>query len=351
MSNFLEEDIGVCCSLPIMDKIISGDTFLITGATGMIGRYLVHVLIKYRKDSDKKINIVIVVRSLDKAQKIFGEYLKQNLLTVILSDVIDDFSYDDNIDYLIHAASLTDVGDFSEKPVEVYEANTIGTHKLLKLAMKKKVKKFLFISSANVYGKVIESELKEEKAGQLDFSDYRNSYAESKRTGELMCNAFRKEYKLPIVIARPFHMYGPGMNLQVSTMIVDFFKKVMNKENIILKSSGNRKRNFCYLRDSVIALLSFLLIEGVEGTYNVGNFTESKSVEEFARQLIHVTGSNIKIDYIIDEGICNPSNEYDIVPDLCKLQKIWPKTIQQVSLEDGIMRFIIEQTNCKGDNT
>ena len=87
-------------------SILAGKTIAITGATGLIGQSLVKSLLFFNQYSDQKINIVAIVRDLNKANHIFGE--EDDTLKFYVSDIRDLRSKNINVNFVIHAASQTE---------------------------------------------------------------------------------------------------------------------------------------------------------------------------------------------------------------------------------------------------
>ena len=130
----------------------------------------------------------------------------------------------------------------------------------LEIAKKNDKCRTIFLSTLEVYGedKTVES-FKEDDIGYVNFMISRSCYPESKRLSETLCQAYIKEFNLDIVIARLGYIYGPTIKLSSSKADVQFLNKALSGENIVLKSSGMQKRSYCYVADTVSALLTVLL--------------------------------------------------------------------------------------------
>lgn len=347
--DYLNEDYEYLANLSVMSKF-AGKTVLFTGATGMFASYMIKVILKFNEKQKKrggggrKCNIIAICRDEEKILKIYGYLRKCPELKFIIHDVCDILSINEHIDYIVHAASLTNPKLYYEKPVDTYSANTIGTHNLLYLALKVQCESFLFISSAAVYGKVEGRRLLNEKIyGDLNFHDYRNSYAESKRMGENMCLSYLKQYGLNTKVARPFHTYGPGMIFEEGKFICDFIDRLFTGKDIVLKSEGNQIRNFCYLRDTIWQLFCVLLLGEKGEIYNIGNETESYTIREFVTYLLKAgERQEIGIRSEITCNLTNPSNLQDMNPDLQKINALLKNNQNAMfSLAEGLKRLIL----------
>ena len=206
LNHIIEEDIYKILDSNIDFKKLNNSTVLITGASGMIGSYIVYTLIMLNELRTANIKILALVRDKNRVP----EYFKNREDTIILEqDVCDRINYDDKIDYIIHAASPASPKIMSEKPVDTIVANTIGTYNTLKLAKRNNVNSYVFISSREIYGEPYEwqNEFDETTYGFIDPVLVRSCYPEGKRAAENMCIAFRDQYGVNAKIVRPAHTY------------------------------------------------------------------------------------------------------------------------------------------------
>ena len=155
------------------------------------------------------------------------EYSEQ--LKFLVQDVCEKIIIDSKIDFIIHAASQASPKFYGKDPVGTINANVIGTINLLELAKRNKVEKFLYFSSSEVYGNLNEEDIptKEDKFGSIDPCNVRSCYSEGKRAGETICISWKHQYSIPVVIVRPFHTYGPGMDLNDGRVYADFIKNIV----------------------------------------------------------------------------------------------------------------------------
>lgn len=274
-------------------------TVLITGASGFLPAYLVEILM-YVNSVNKHANIKIIalVRNMSKAKERFIEHLNSENLEFVVQDVCDSIVIDSNVDFIIHAASQASPKYYGKDPVGTINANVIGTTNLLDLARKKNVERFLFFSSSEVYGNLDEKDIptSEDKFGKIDPCNVRSCYSEGKRAGETICISWKHQFNIPIVIVRPFHTYGPGMDLNDGRVYADFIKNIVNNEDIEMNSDGSAIRAFCYISDATIAFLKVLLNGEIGAAYNIGNDKNIYSILQLAQSLISLyPDKNLKI--------------------------------------------------------
>lgn len=350
LMSIFEEDILYLAELEVLNKL-AGKKILITGSTGMIASYMIKVLLKYNEmHKSNKCKIIAVCRNLKKVKEVFGEDFASKDIEFVYGDVCELTEIKSEIDIIIHAASNTAPEIYKSNPVDTYLANTVGTNRMLEIALKKKTECFLYLSSASVYGNVTSNILREDNVGIIAFYDHKNSYSESKRMGENMCMSYYAQYGLPIKIVRPFHMYGPGMSKINGNMFAEFISKIENNQNIILKSRGTKFRNFTYLRDSIFQMF-YVLCLGKEGEiYNIGNTDATSTVKDFAQSMLDsVPERKLIIEYHLGEQVI-PSNSNDMIPGLSKIESLMSKEENVfLGIKDGIERWMLyeRERSCK----
>jgi len=221
----------------------------------------------------------------------------------------------------MHLASIASPKIFYKKPIETILPNVIGTNKLLKLSINKKVKSFLFFSSGEIYGNHNKI-LKENTINNLNHLTERASYSESKRMGEVLCYSYFKQKKIPVKIIRLFHTYGPCMNLNDGRVMMDFVNNIVNQKNILIKGTGNQKRSFCYVSDAVIGIF-LVLINGQNGeAYNLGNPKELLSIKKLAN-LLSKYNNKISVKLNSKLNLYKKKAPYQIVvPEIKKISRL-----------------------------
>lgn len=269
---------------------LENKTVLITGAYGMLASYIIFELMYLNEEKGMHINVIALGRSREKFEKRFGNLKKYTYLKFLTSDLNNDLLIDDTVDFIIHAASLASPRYYKTCPIEVLKPNTIGNYYLLELAVRKKVEGYLLFSSGDVYGLVSDTDIiSEHDYGSLDPLDIHSCYGESKRMAETMCKAWFQEKKVPTKIARICHTYAPTMDIESDPRVfASFVKDIVHGKDIIMKSDGSAKRNFCYITDAVAGYFMILLCGECGEAYNVSNPHEFYSVFELAKILTNL---------------------------------------------------------------
>lgn len=323
---------------------LKNKTVLITGANGFIPAYMVETIACLNANYNSEIRLIALVRSEDKARKRFSHLLGQDWFDLLVQDVCEPLVVDENINFIIHAASQASPKFYGVDPVGTLLANTLGTYNVLECARKNRdsIEGVLFFSSAEIYGDVSScpDRVTEDFMGPIDCLAVRSCYAESKRIGETMCTSWFQQYQVPVKVIRIFHTYGPGMDLNDGRVFADFVKNIIQKNDIELKSDGLAVRAFSYLSDTVSAAFS-ILAKGVEGeAYNVGNEDCQINMYDLACLLLRITNSgNLNVCRIEpNDNVYIASSVNRIVPNTSKLRALgWTPMF---TLEHGFSRTI-----------
>lgn len=266
-------------------ETLAGKTVFISGATGLLGSQTVLALDAYNRIKDGKITIYAHVRNKAKAEKLFAGATDH--LKILCGDMTEPVSVDGEIDYIIHAASMTSSKDFVEKPVETIMTGITATNNYLKLAADKKVRGFLYLSSLEAYG-VIDPPIEkvtEEDYGRINQLSVRSSYSEGKRMAECLVASYASEYGVPAKIVRLCQTFGPGISYDDGRVFAQFARAAIEGTDIVLKTKGETYRNYCYTRDAVAGMLTVLTRGEVGEAYNIAAAGTGISIADMAHMI------------------------------------------------------------------
>ena len=309
-------------------------TILITGGAGFIGSHLCKKLV------DQGDTVICLDNLLTGSQKNIADLLADKNFFFFNQDAVKPFVSRKfaKIDQIYHLASPADPNvnspvSYMTHPFETMRVNTIGTWNMCELTVKHNAK-LLFASTSEVYGDPQVSPQSESYRGNVSTTGPRAVYDESKRFGETIVSAFVRNKNLNGRITRIFNTYGPKMNPNEGRAVVNFIKKAINNEYIVIYGDGSQTRSFCYVDDEVEGLI-LAMEKGKRGeVYNIGNNREM-SILVFAKLIKKLADSKSKI-------IFEPLPEDDPTqrkPDITKAKKRlgWnPK----IDLEEGLLKTI-----------
>ena len=335
MNKILEQDIETICSSKLIDwNKIDNHSFFITGATGLIGSLIVKSFIWRNINKNANIKMFLLVRNKKTAIDMLGsgnniEYMESS---------IENLNYNINVDYIIHGASPTQSKFFTQNPVETLDISILGTKNVLEIAKNNSVKSMVYLSSMEMYGTMKDENVTEDKIGKIEILNTRSSYSEGKRIAELYCYSYFSEYNVPVKMCRIAQTFGPGISKNETRVFKYFADCIINKKDIILKSTGETIINYSYTTDTILGILC-ILINGKNGeSYNIVGEKTNMTILESAEWLLkEFENKNNRI-------ICECNQKNDFAPDnkmILRNQKIkslgWKS---KISLKEGYKRLI-----------
>ncbi|MCL4367013.1 NAD-dependent epimerase/dehydratase family protein [Patescibacteria group bacterium] len=328
LSNFILKDAQI-----ILKKVnlnpLANKTILVTGASGLIGSYLLASL-KLLQQKKIKFRLAAVIQS--PPHKYLLNLIDYSGAKFYRGDLTNE-SFNQHLpraDYIIHAAGFGQPGRFMEYPLKTIYLNTATTFTLLNKL--KKGGKLLFISTSEVYSGLSQPPYKESQIGVTNTNHPRSCYIEGKRTGEAICFAARQA-GVDVKVTRLSLAYGPGTKVHDQRVLNSFIEKALNGK-VELLDAGLAKRTYCYVTDAV-ELLWQVLLYGQEPLYNVGG----KSRVTIGR-LAKLIGTYLKVPVIFPQTQQTLKGApADVYLDMTKSRKEFGKT-DFVQLKEGLHKTI-----------
>lgn len=301
-----KNDIIEVSKLDLPWEMLNGCNILVTGATGLIGSCIVEVLMSR---SSKDYHVYASGRNEQRAKTLFSEYDNNPHFHFLKYDVLTSLEGCTNFHYIIHAASNASPNYFVANPVEIIKANILGVSNLLDYGSQHNLRRFLFVSSGEIYGEGDGRVFTEDYSGYVDNMSPRSCYPSSKRAAETLCVSYSQEYGIETVIARPSHTYGPSFTDSDNRVYAQFIRNVSNDEDIVMKSTGMQYRSWCYVVDCVSALLYILLKGENRQAYNIADESSNLTIKELAEMVAAIGGKKV----IVNESTDTEKAGYNVV--------------------------------------
>ena len=289
---------------------------LVTGCLGFIGSYFC----KYYLEQHPDATITGLNRPTNsKNMKRIEPILNNDRFSLLQRDLTEDISgVAEDADYIVNFAAKTFVDHSIRDPKPFLMSNLIGTFNLLEEAKRDpKLKKYLQVSTDEVYGSILEGKYKEDAP-----LNPTNPYASAKAAADMLCVAYFNTYKLPIIITRTENNYGPFQHPQKAMPV--FIKNAIEGKNLPVYGDGLHRRMWLYVEDHCSAI-EFLLENGTPGQiYHVAGEKELTNIELSTRILEFVKSkveTKSELEFISDYNI-RPGHDRRYALDVSKLKNL-----------------------------
>lgn len=200
----------------------------------------------------------------------------------------------DRAECIFHLAALVGVSDSIANPSECNRINVEGLLQVLEAAVSNGVRKFIFASSASVYG----DDPRVPKLENMPLAP-ESPYACSKLEGEQLLDLFQSKHGLETVAFRFFNVFGPGQDARgpYPAVIPSFIRSALKNEDILVNGDGEQTRDFIYVKDVVEALAFAATTSNMTGVFNVG-YGIAMTINELVAKIIWLTGSSSRIVHL-----------------------------------------------------
>ncbi len=309
------------------------DRILITGGAGFIGSAFVR---KFHRDYE-----LLVVDNLDYS----GDPLRIEGTGVPILEVdIRDFERMRKVveefrpDVIIHFAAQTHVDRSIVDPEPFFSTNVMGTLNLLRIALDTDIKRFIHISTDEVYGDLPPGS--DEKFTEESPLKPSSPYSSSKASADLMVQSFVRTYGLPAVIVRPSNCYGPW---QYPEKLIPYsILRLLNGQPITLYGKGENIRTWLHVDDCARGIRIAMEKGNVGEIYNLGSDEEWRNID-VARLILRYMGlDEAWIEFIEDR----PGHDYRYALNTSKIRALgWKPGIR---FEEGLRDTVEWYLNNRG---
>jgi len=279
---------------------------LVTGGLGFVGRHLVEALVSLGKE----------VTILDNVSTATDRHPPPET-TLQVADIRNSDQVAAavaGIEMVFHLAANANGTLSVTEPRLDFEINTVGTFSLAETLLDSDIRRLVYVSSASVYGRPRYFPMDEEHPTRPFVP-----YGASKLSGEVACLALHAACGLPVVVGRPFCIYGPGDNPQEAMVEVGrYLRWHLNNQPIQIVGDIDRKtRDFVHVSDLVAGLLMIADRAETGDVFNIGSGQET-SMRQLVETIGAATGHEPELQVISEIT----EDTYRLVADTSKIEKI-----------------------------
>ena len=321
-------------------KQFAGKTVILTGGRGFLGRYFLNVFAALNANILETPVRLIVLDNLITAGNYGSKSPGFEHMEFVVHDVIRPFSFDENVDYVIHAAGIASPFYYRAYPLETLGVAISGTQNMLDLA-KKKGARFTFFSSSEIYGDpdLEHIPIAESYRGNVSCQGPRACYDESKRIGETLCYIYQTRDGIKTNTIRPFNVFGPGMHENDYRVLPNFASRIKAGLPLNVYGSGLQSRTFCYITDAMIGVF-LVMLKGVPGeAYNIGTPKPEVSMIDLVKRLQTISKQEVTYNQIEYPASYPADEPMRRCPDIQKA-RLQLNFNPIISLDDGLRRFL-----------
>ncbi len=295
------------------------EKYLITGGAGFIGSHLAETLTSPEGDevvalddlsTGRPSNLASLI-DRDSFHFVQGSIFDEDLVRKLVGEV----------DVVVHLAASVGVQLILKRPLETLLNNIRGTEIVLE-ACADESRKVLVASTSEIYGKNADGPLHED-ADRILGSPLKSrwSYSTSKAVDEILAHAYWRERDTPTIIVRLFNTVGPRQTGDYGMVIPRLVGQALRGKALTVFGTGEQRRSFCHVADTVAALVALLSEEAAVGdVFNIGSPQES-TINDLARVVIEMTASpsavaHIPYEVAYEEGFEDMERR---IPDIRKI--------------------------------
>ena len=298
---------------------------LVTGGAGFIGSHLCRRLLAEGNE------VYCLDNLYSGSKRNIEDLIGDSRFTFIPGDVTEPYDFD--VDQIYNLACPASPIHYQRNPVKTAKTCILGAVNALDCAERHHAR-VLQTSTSEIYGNPMVHPQTEEYWGNVNPVGLRSCYDEGKRMSETLFLDYHRQYGTDIRIVRIFNTYGPRMAKNDGRVVSNFVVEALKNNPITVYGDGSQTRSFCYVDDTVEALIRMMNQDDFTGPVNIGN-PDERTIREVAELMMEITGSVAEIiheDLPTDDPV---RRKPDI--SLAKEKLHWTP---EIPLEEGLKRTI-----------
>ena len=343
MSGAAEDEIRQDC-LRSADGILEslsplvGRTLAVTGGTGFLGTWIAESVAALNDNHGFRITLHLYGRAPQTWQERVPHLSAREDIEVRQGDVRTPMDFPSTCDFIIHAAGTPDNRVHASDALRVYQTAVFGANNVLDAATKLDgINRFLLVSSGLVSAPPSDGQGYVEEAFTVhDPNSFHLAYVDSKRASENLAAIYRSEFRLPVVIARPYTFMGPYQPLDRPWALNNFIRDALMRGEIRLQGDGLVRRSFLYGSDAAAWTLAALVKGSVGKAYNIGS-GRPLPLKQAAESIADAVGPHVRISY--RNLPPNQQRHNDFYPDNTRAASELTVT-EAIPFEEGLVKTV-----------
>jgi nucleoside-diphosphate-sugar epimerase len=302
---------------------------VVTGGAGFVGSHLCERLLAEGNE------VVCIDNLITGFRENVADQLGNPRFSFTQSDVIQPFVVEGPVDAIFHLASPASPRGYLRRPLETALVNSVGTNRLLELAVLKGAR-FLLASTSEAYGDPQIHPQTEEYWGNVNPNGIRSCYDEGKRFAEALTMVYLRESGVDARIVRIFNCYGPRSDPEDGRLVPNFITQALAGQPMTVYGDGSQTRSLCYVSDLVDGLIRMMALPAGRGrVINLGN-PDERTVLELAQVIRRLAESTSPIDFVEPISADDPQRR---CPDITRARQElgWEP---RVGLEEGLVETL-----------
>lgn len=304
---------------------------LITGGGGFIGTALAEKLTKQNE-------VVLFDRNFERNSFTLSDLKSSKNIKLVEADILDVPEVArvvQDVQVVIHTAAVLGVQEVIHHSTYTLDVNYGGTSNILKAASSNPdCERVIYFSTSEIFGGDAFRATENSRTVLSSIQDARWCYGIGKLAAEQLTLGYFREKGLPVVVIRPFNIFGPGR--VGDHVVLRFIFNALNNKDLEVYGDGTQIRAWCYIDDFCSAILQCIDTEGAVGqAFNIGNPLNTLTVYDLAKKVVTLCGSKSKIVFKTLDFI-----DIDIrVPNTTKAREILG-FVPEIEMEEGLSRTI-----------